>query len=308
MSTDIWPALPFGEWKDTYATLHRWTQIVGKVRTVQSPWINHSWHTTFYVTPRGLTTWSIPHGTDTFQLTLDLVDHRLIVETSRGDVTGFDLKPMSVAAFYKALMQILAGVGMAVTIHGKPNELPDVTPFDQDEEHASYDPEYAGRLRRLLVQSDRVLTRFRSGFQGKTSPVHVFWGALDMAVTRFSGRPAPQHPGGFPNLPDWITREAYSHEVSSAGLWLGGEDAPAPMFYSYAYPTPEGFAEAKVRPAEAFWHGDLGEFFLPYDVMRAAADPDAMLMEFLQSTYEAAADAAGWDREALERKPNPADG
>jgi len=310
MSTDpeVWPALPYDEWKDTYATFHRWTQIVGKICTACCPWLNHSWHVTLHVTPRGLITSSIPHGTRTFQIDFNLVDHRLGIVTSDGASGGFHLRPMTVAAFYTELMLELRELGVPVTIHGKPNELPDTLPFAEDDTHSAYDPEYADRLRRVLVQSDRVLTGFRSRFLGKSSPVHVFWGALDLAVTRFSGRPAPEHAGGFPHLPDWITREAYSHEVSSAGLWLGGEKAPAPMFYSYAYPSPAGFAETKVRPGEAFWSGDMGEFFLPYDVVRTADDPDAVLLEFLQSTYEAAAETGKWDRMALERPMNPADG
>jgi hypothetical protein len=295
-----WPALPLEAWADTNATLHMWTQIVGKIRLRESPLINHSWSSTLYVTPRGLTTGSIPHGWRTYQLTFDFIDHVLAVEVSDGQRGRVPLEPQTVAAFYRRLMDTLHALGIDVRIHGRPNEVPDPIPFDRDELHRAYDPEYANRFWRCLVQSDRVLTRFRSRFIGKCSPVHFFWGAMDLAVTRFSGRTAPQHPGGIPYLPDRVTREAYSHEVSSAGFWAGSGAVPYPAYYSYAYPEPPGFAEARVDPSQAFYSPDLHEFILPYEAVREAADPDELLMMFLESTYAAAADRASWDRGALE--------
>ena len=302
---DRWPSLPFEAWQDTCETLHLWTQIVGKIRLAQMPWINHSWHVPLYVTARGLTTSPIPHGAKTFQIDFDFIDHRLVIETSDGDVRTLELRPQSVAAFYRALMAELADLGLSVTIYAAPNEIEDPIPFAQDETHAAYDADYAHRFWQVLTQTERVLRQFRARFIGKCSPVHFFWGSFDLAVTRFSGRPAPPHPGGVPNLPDWITREAYSHEVSSAGFWPGGRPHPHPLFYSYAYPVPEGFGAASVKPEAAFYDGDLGEFVLPYDDVRQAADPDAMLLSFLQSTYEVAADLGEWDRIALERLEDP---
>ena len=302
---DRWPSLPFEAWQNTCETLQLWTQIVGKIRLAQMPWINHSWHVPLYVTARGLTTTPIPHGATTFQIDFDFIDHRLVIQTSDGDVRALELKPQSVAAFYQALMAELADLGLDVTIYATPNEVEEPIPFAEDETHAAYDADYAHRFWQVLAQTERVLRQFRARFIGKCSPVHFFWGSFDLAVTRFSGRPAPPHPGGIPNLPDWITREAYSHEVSSAGLWPGGEGYPQPLFYSYAYPAPEGFASASVKPEAAFYDGDLGEFVLSYDDVRQAADPDAVLLDFLQSTYEAAADLGQWDRIALERLEDP---
>jgi hypothetical protein len=296
-----WPALPFEEWRDTAATLHMWTQIVGKIRLAQTPWINHSWHVTLYVTPRGLTTSPIPHGERTFQVDFDFLRHELVVATSDGDLRSLPLRQQATAELYAALMATLDEIGLPVRIHGRPNEVEEAIPFAEDRRHSSYDPEAVERFRRVLVQVDRVFHEFRARFVGKSSPVHFFWGSFDLAVTRFSGRPAPPHPGGFPNLPDRITREAYSHEVSSAGFWPGGEAMPDPIFFSYAYPTPEGFPEARIGPDAAGWNGDLGEFILRYDDVRNAASPDAVLLEFLQTTYETAARLAGWDRAALER-------
>ncbi|HET9315444.1 MAG TPA: DUF5996 family protein [Vicinamibacteria bacterium] len=296
-----WPELPLGAWADTYATLHRWLQIVGKVRLVQGPWMNHCWDSTLYVTARGLGTSPMPHDVRTFQIELDFVEHRLKIESSDGGVGGFALRQESVAAFYRRLMDEMEKLGLPVRINKRPNEVADPVPFDEDEAHAAYDPEYASRFWRTLVQCERVFRAFRGRFVGKSSPVHFFWGAPDLAVTRFSGRRAPEHPGGIPNLPDRVTREAYSHEVSSAGFWPGGGPLSHPVFYSYAYPEPPGFPDATVRPREASWSPDLREFLLPYDVVRVAEDPDAVLLEFLQSTYEAAATLAKWDREALER-------
>jgi len=299
---DPWPSLPLEEWKDTYATLHRWTQIVGKIRLALSPWINHSWHVTLYVTARGLTTSPIWHGTRTFQIDFDFIDHRLLVQDDEGAVRTIALGPRPVADLYRDLLATLRELGLEVKIHPTPNELPDALPLDTDREHASYDAEYANRFWRVLVQSDRIFTAFRARFIGKCSPVHFFWGSFDLAVTRFSGRRAPEHPGGVPHLPDAVTREAYSHEVSSCGFWPGGGPVPFPAYYSYAYPTPDGFGAAPVRPRAAFFSRDLGEFVLPYDEVRRAAAPDAMLLEFLQSTYEAAAELGRWDRAALERQ------
>jgi hypothetical protein len=296
-----WPALPFEDWKDTAETLHMWTQIVGKVRLVQSPWINHSWHVTLYVTPRGLTTSTIPHGDRSFQLDFDFLKHQLVMTTCDDESRVIPLEPRTTADFYRAVMGALDELGVPVKIHGRPNEVEKAIPFAEDTTHAAYDGAAVERFWRVLVQVDRVFQAFRARFVGKNSPVHFFWGSFDLAVTRFSGRPAPPHPGGFPNLPDRVTREAYSHEVSSAGFWPGSADAPQPIFFSYAYPTPDGFSEAPVGPAGASWHKDLGEFVLPYDAVRTADVPEQALMEFLQTTYEAAAGAAKWDREALER-------
>ena len=295
-----WPALPLEAWTETNATLHMWVQIVGKIRLRESPSINHSWSSTLYVTPRGLTTGAIPHGLRSYQLVFDFIDHALVVEVSDGQRGRVPLEPQTVAAFYRRLIDTLHAFGIDVRIHGRPNEVPDPIPFAGDEVHRAYDPEYANRFWRCLVQSDRVLTRFRARFIGKCSPVHFFWGAMDLAVTRFSGRTAPEHPGGIPNLPDRVTREAYSHEVSSAGFWAGGGAVPYPAYYSYAYPEPQGFAEARVDPSQAFYSPELREFILPYEAVREAADPDELLLEFLQSTYVAAADRGAWDRAALE--------
>lgn len=299
---DTWPPLPLEAWSDTYATLHRWVQIVGKVRLALSPWINHSWHSTLYVTSRGLTTSPIPHGERTFDIDFDFVDHGLRIRASDGRTGGFALEPHSVAWFYRNLSEQLVRLGLDVPIHGRPNELPDDLPFAEDETHRAYDRVWAHRFWQVLVQSNRVLSRFRAEFIGKCSPVHLFWGALDLAVTRFSGRRAPAHPGGIPHLPDRITREAYSHEVSSCGFWPGGGPVPYPAFYAYAYPEPAGFAEARVEPREAFYSPDLREFVLPYDAVRTAPSPDDLLLRFLRSTYAAAADLGGWDRAALERR------
>jgi hypothetical protein len=298
--------LPFEAWSDTLATLHMWTQVVGKVRLVQTPWVNHSWHVTLYVTARGLSTSPIPYGTRTFEMEFDFLAHQLVIRTGEGRTTQMPLEPQSVATFYARLMEALARLDLPVKIFAKPNEVAEAIPFEQDEIHRSYDREYASRFWRVLVQADRVLKIFRSRFAGKCSPVHFFWGAADLAVTRFSGRVAPQHPGGIPNLPDRITREAYSHEVSSAGFWPGGGPIAYPAFYSYAYPEPEGFSKAMVRPERAFYSPDFREFILPYDVVRLAASPDDMLLEFLQTTYDAAATLLRWDRAGLERAVEPA--
>jgi hypothetical protein len=296
----IWPALPYEAWKDTCATLHLWTQIVGKIRLAKTPWINHSWHVTLYVTPRGLTTSSIPDCRRAFQIDFDFIDHALSIQTSDGAVRRLPLEPQTVAEFHDQLLATLAEVGVRARIHGRPNEVADPIPFREDREHAAYDADNAQRFWRVLLQVDRVFKQFRTRFLGKVSPAHFFWGSFDHAITRFSGRKAPPHPGGIPNLPDAVTREAYSHEVSSAGFWPGGGAVDYPAFYSYAYPAPAGFAAAPVRPEAAFFHAQLGEFILPYDAVRNAATPDAVLLDFLQTTYEAAANGANWDRAALE--------
>lgn len=302
---DQWPSLPLEAWKGTFATLHRWIQIVGKIRLAQTPWINHSWHVPLYVTARGLTTSRIPHGARTFEITFDFLDHRLLIQSSDGREGTLPLRPQSVAEFYSELLRELGELGLGVSIHGRPNELEDATPFAEDHSRGSYDPEYATRFWRALVQADRVLQVFRARFIGKCSPVHFFWGSFDLAVTRFSGRTAPPHPGGIPNLPDWVVREAYSHEVSSCGFWPGGGAHPFPLFYSYAYPEPDGFASAAIEPEGAFYSKDLREWVLPYDVVREAASPDDALLAFLQTTYEAAAELGHWDRSALERYEDP---
>jgi hypothetical protein len=297
-----WPALPPAEWADTRATLHRWLQIVGKIRMVQTPPINHWWHTTLYVSPRGLTTGEIPALPRAFEIEFDCIDHWLVIRCSDGNTRRMELRPRSVADFYRELQEHLRDLSIETPIYGRPNELPDAVPFDRDERHASYDRAYVNRFWRIMLSADRAFREFRAPFIGKCSPVHLFWGAVDLAVTRFSGRAAPPHPGGIPNLPDAVTREAYSHEVSSAGFWPGGDGLDHAAFYSYAYPEPPSFAAAAVRPAAAFYHKDLREFILSYDAVREAESPEAVLQEFLQSTYEAAADAGTWDRAALERR------
>jgi hypothetical protein len=295
--------LPTASWRETYATLQLWTQIVGKIRLARTPWLNHSWHVTLYVTARGLTTSSIPDGRRSFEIEFDFIDHRLLISTSDGLRRQFAFAGHSVASFYERMMAELAALGIDVAIDEMPNELPDPIRFSQDTQHASYDADAVGRFFRILVGADRVFKQFRTAFLGKASPVHFFWGSFDLAVTRFSGRRAPRHPGGVPHLPDLVVYEAYSHEVSSAGFWPAGGAIDYPAFYCYAYPEPAGFRTAKVRPDAAFFSEALGEFILPYDAVRTAADPDQALLEFLQSTYEAAAIAAKWDRDALECAP-----
>jgi hypothetical protein len=299
--SDHWPSLAFQDWKDTYATLHMWLQIVGKIRLSHTPWINHSWHTTMYVTSRGLTTSPIPYDNRIFQIDFDFIDHKLLIQVSDGQVKTKSLVPQSVADFYEELLADLSKMNLRMKINTKPNEVATAIPFGKDHEHASYDAHYANRFWRALVQADRVFKQFRSRFIGKCSPVHLFWGGLDLAVTRFSGRRAPEHPGGIPHLPDWITREAYSHEVSSCGFWAGSEQMSQPMFYSYAYPEPEGYSTATVRPGGAGYNSGLREFIFPYDEVRQSTSPDNALLEFLQSSYEAAADFGAWNRSELER-------
>jgi hypothetical protein len=296
-----WPALDLHEWLATRDTLHMWLQIVGKIRLVQTPWINHSWHATLYVTSRGLTTSLIPHGNRQFQIDLDLLDHRLAITATDGRRGGFALEPQTVGSFYRRLMEELNRLDLPVHIVTRPNEVPEAIPFEQDEVHKDYDPDAANRFWHMLVQAQRVMLKFRTRFIGKCSPIHLFWGAMDLAVTRFSGRGAPTHPGGIPNLPDRVTREAYSHEVSSCGFWSGTPPVDYPAFYAYAYPEPAGFADARIRPDGAFYSPDFREFVLPYARVRESSTPDETLLEFLQSTYDAAATLGQWDRVALER-------
>jgi hypothetical protein len=297
-----WPSLPLEEWRDTYATLHMWTQVIGKIRLAQAPLINHWWEVPLYVTCRGLTSSPIPFGTRTFQIDFDFIDHRVTIQTSDGASESFPLQPMSVAAFYAMIMVRMQGLGLPVRIWTTPVEIPNPIPFENDQQHASYVPDQAHRFWRILVQADRLFTAFRARFVGKVSPVHFFWGSFDLAVTRFSGHPAPSKPTA-----DRITREAYSHECSSCGFWPGGDGVGQPAFYSYAYPEPDAFPSASVRTGAAFYHRELGQFILPYDAVREATSPDETLLAFLQSTYEAAATLANWDRPALERQNSPAE-
>jgi hypothetical protein len=295
-----WPELPISGWRETYDTLHLWTQIVGKIRFARSPWLNHSWHVALYVTARGLTTSPIHDGARTFQIDFDFIDHALRISDSDGAQRQFALAGKSVASFYAAVMAALTKLGIQIAIDEMPNELPEPIRFPLDRKHASYDPDAVRRFFQILVNADRVFKQFRTGFLGKASPVHFFWGSFDLAVTRFSGRRAPRHPGGVPNLPDAVACEAYSHEECSAGFWPGSGAIDYPAFYSYTYPEPADYRAIKARPGAAFFSEALGEFILPYDAVRIAADPDSALLDFLQSTYEAAANTAGWDRDALE--------
>ena len=297
--THDWPVLDWPEWRDTALHLQLMTQIVGKVRLACTPWQNHGWHVPLYVTPRGLTTSPIPWHDTSFQIDFDLAEHRLEI-VAGSETHGLELACGSIAGFYGAVMEALAALGIACRIATLPNELPDPVRFPDDHRQRPYDAEAVARFHAALVHADRIFKRFRTGFLGKASPVHFFWGSFDLAVTRFSGRRAPLHPGGVPGLPDAVTREAYSHEVSSAGFWPGNDAWPHAAFYSYAYPAPAGFADATVAPAAAGFEPGLGEYLLAYDAVRAAADPDSAVMDFLQSTYGAAADLGNWDRAALE--------
>jgi len=304
-SSADWPELEFGEWSDTAATLHMWTQIIGKIRLEQTPWTNHSWHVPLYVNARGLTSSPIYHGSKAFEISFDFIDHQLLIATADGLQRSLALEPRTVADFYQAVKDQLRALGLDVDIYTTPSEIADAVPFDQDSRHHHYDADYANRFWRVLVQADRVFKTFRAGFIGKCSPVHFFWGSFDLAVTRFSGREAPPHPGGIPNFPDWVAREAYSHEVSSAGFWPGGGGVDYAAFYSYAYPAPHGFADSTIRPEGAFWAAELGEYLLPYSEVQGAASPDEALLDFLHSTYQAAAELGDWDRSALERNLGP---
>jgi len=291
----VWPALDYPPWRDTAATLQLWTQVAGKIRLAFTPWLNHSWHVPLYVNARGLGTSLIHTGRKLLEIDFDFVSHRLILRTSDGLDRGFALVPMSVAAFYQRLMSELVEADIVVSIDVNPNEVVDPIRFPDDQTHAACNADAANAFWRALVQTDRVFSQFHTAFLGKSSPVHFFWGSFDLAVTRCSGRPAPRHPGGVGGLPDSVACEAYSHEVSSAGFWPGSDAYPHAAFYSYAYPNPVGFDSAKVSPDSAFWSAEMGEWLLPYDAIRTATDPDALLLEFLQSTYRAAADIGAWD-------------
>jgi hypothetical protein len=294
----VWPELSYPSWGDTAVTLQLWTQIVGKVRLELTPWLNHSWQVPLYVTARGLGTSPIPVGSEILEVEFDFISHRLTTRSSAGAEAAMELRPQTVADFHRQAMDLLRSIGVSVCISDMPSEVPKPIRFSEDRIHSAYQPDAVHRFWRALVQADRVFKLFRTGFLGKVSPVHFFWGGFDLAVTRFSGRRAPLHPS-MPGLPDAVTCEAYSHEVSSAGFWPGGEALPEAVFYSYAYPEPPGFRERKVT-AGAYYDETLGEFFLPYETARSAADPDALLLDFLATTYAAAADAGGWDRAALE--------
>lgn len=300
---EAWPALPQGAWTDTCATLQLWMQIVGKIRLSLVPAINHCWNVTLYPTVRGLTTAPMPYGTRMVQIDFNFVQHQLVIETSEGTRQGFALEPMTVAVFYQRVMNALDALKAPVRIWPSPCEVANPIPFEQDGVHRAYDPEYAHRFSRILLHSTRVFTVFRARFRGKVSPIHLFWGAMDLACTRFSGRTAPEHPS-MPGLPDRVTRDAYSHEVSSCGFWPGMPGVE-PMFYSYAYPEPPGYREYPIAPAAGVFDKNLGEFVLPYEEMRLSHDPDATLLSFLQGTYEAAANCANWDRAALDVPPIP---
>jgi hypothetical protein len=300
-----WPDLPLSEWADTCATLHLWTQVVGKIRLAHAPLVNHWWQVPLYVTCRGLTTSPIPHGGVSFQIDFDFISHALILQTSKGERETIPLGPRTVADFYQEVMSRLRGLGLETRIWTTPVEIPDAIPFEQDSTHASYDAEYAHRFWQILLQVDRVLTGFRGQFLGKASPVHFFWGSFDMAVTRFSGRPAPRLTSNSPNLGAWVMAEAYSHEVSSCGFWPGNGGFGKAAFYCYAYPQPPGFGSAPVSPSATYYDQGLGQFILPYDAIRQAKSPDEDLMSYLLSTYEAAANLGKWDRAALERAGDP---
>lgn len=297
-----WPELSFKEAQKTYETIHLWTQIAGKIRLVKTPWINHSWHTTLYVTPCGFTTSDIADQEQHFQLDFDFIHHQLQLTTSAGEVRSIGLKGLSVAGFYQQILDALREVGIQAAIYPVPNELENPIPFYKDEIHATYNPEHAAALHQAFLRAHAVLNRFRAEFIGKSSPVHFFWGGFDLAVSRFSGRNAPKHPGGMLNLPDRVVQEAYSKEVYSSGFWPGNEAFPTAAFYSYIYPEPEGYKDARIKPDQAYYHPELGEFILPYEVVRTADDPESVLMDFLHSTYEAAANLAKWDRKALEQE------
>jgi hypothetical protein len=299
--THDWPALPLESWRETYATLHMWMQIVGKTRLALAPMVNHWWQVAMYVTERGLTTSPIPSGNRTFSVGFDFLKHNLSVGTSDGVTRTLALAPRSVADFYAEYLALLRSLGLEVKIWPVPVEVESSIRFPEDRTHTSYDPESATRVWRLLVQADRVLKRFRGRFLGKASPVHFFWGSFDLAATRFSGRAAPPHPGGAPNLGNWVMQEAYSHECSSVGFWPGGGPIAEPVFYAYAYPEPEGFRSYPIKPAGARYSEEMREFVLPYEAVRTAASPDDVLLDFAQTTYAAAADRGNWDRAALER-------
>jgi hypothetical protein len=299
MST-TWPDIPYEPWRETCSALHLYLQIIGKYRLARTPWVNHSWHATFYVNARGFTTSLVPDGPGGTEIVFDFLDHVVTGAATDGRRADFPLGPMSVAEFHGRFLDLIRSIGGSPDFDGRPNEVPDPVPFVEDQAERPYNAEAVTRFYHATVAVDRVLKRFRTGYLGKVSPVHLFWGSFDLAVTRFSGRSAPLHPGGIPALPDAVTREAYSHEVSSAGFWPGGGPIDFPAFYSYAYPAPAGFAEARSKPDAAYFDMGLSEFLLPYDAVRGSSDPEATLMTFLESTYGIAANLGGWDRAALE--------
>jgi hypothetical protein len=303
-AAEAWPALPLDQWEETCNTLQLWTQIVGKTRLALAPMQNHWWQVPLYVTSRGLGTSPIPHGERTFEVDFDFIDHRLAIRTGEGRTETLPLAPQSVAEFYGRYVDLLRSLGVEAKFRPIPNEVANPLPFQRDDVHRSYDPDATRRFWRALVQADRLLKEFRGRFIGKCSPSHFWWGSFDLSCTRFSGRTAPPHPGGVPNLPDWVTREAYSHECISAGFWPGNGGGPVrePAFYAYAYPEPSGCSQAAIRPAEASYHAALREWILPYEAVRRSGSPDALVRAFLESTYEAAAGLGGWDRAALERR------
>lgn len=300
MVAEPWPALPLEEWRETYATLHLMTQIVGKIRLACAPMINHWWQVVLNVSARGLSTSAMPYGTRTFQIDFDFIDHLLRIQVSDGGEQSIELRPRPIAEFYREVLEALGALGVPVRIWSRPVEIEDPIPFDQDFLHTAYDPEFAHRCWQVLRQAYHVLAEFRSGFVGKCSPVHFFWGSFDLAVTRFSGRRAPEHPGGIPNLDDWVAREAYSRECISSGFWPGSGAVQEPAFYAYAYPEPAGYREYPVRPNEAYYSQEMREYILPYEAARKAPEPERLIREFLQSTYVAGAELGGWDREELE--------
>ncbi len=302
MKRENWPELSFKDAKETYETIHLWTQIAGKIKLAHMPWTNHSWHVTLFVTPEGLSTGDIPSPEKHFQINFDFLRHRLQIITSKNEREELDLPTLSVATCYLETLSALQQLDIKCHINPMPNEIADATPFHLDHEHAHYQPIHAEALHHALLKTHEVFTDFRSKFIGKCSPVHFFWGGFDLAVTRFSGNPAPLHPGGVPNMPDWVAQEAYSHEVNSSGFWPGNDAVPFAAFYNYHYPEPIGLMEASIQPKDAYYHEVLREFILPYQAVQEADQPSKTLMNFLQSTYEAGARLANWDREKLERK------
>jgi hypothetical protein len=297
----LWPSLPLSDWKDSLDTLHRCMQVVGKTRLALAAPLNHWWHITLYLTARGLTTSPMPYGVRSFEVELDFIDHNLLIRTNEGATRALALVPRTVADFYREYLGLLDSLGFRVKLRPTPSELEDTEPLNEDRRHSAYDADYVNRCWKILSRTDRALQQFRGRFIGKCSPVHFFWGAFDLACTRFSGRTAPPHPGGVPHLPDWAVREAYSHECISAGWWPGGGPLPEPSFYSYCYPEPAGFPEATVQPEGAYYHSELREFILPYEALRLAPNPEKSLLQFFQTTYEAGASLGRWDRQALER-------
>lgn len=302
MKNTEWPKLDYSSWSDTIETLHQWVQIVGKIRLKTMPWQNHSWHTTLYITPTGFSTQSIPYQGKAFQIDFNFKKHELLITSSDSNEITMGLYPRTVASFYKELFDKLRSIGLSIEIHSSPNEMEPAIPFAENEINKSYDPKAVENFWMAMIKVNEVFTSFRSNYIGKTSPIHLFWGGFDLAVTRFSGRKAPLHPGGMPNMPLKVMQEAYSHEVSSAGFWPGSKEFPTPIFYAYSYPTPEEFSKQKVKPKEAFYSKEMGEFMLTYESVQQANDPSQMLLDFLISTYEASANTGNWDRDKLELK------